>query len=236
MLRNIIVRLVIYYLSLLVFLAGAFQFLPRMREYVSQQRDRFLLGALGEAGEAGTAVLEDIVEGFTQLIDQDGINLLIDASNTVPVLLALSLAFALSLPVTWVYRWTQDPKKYNQSFLHALVVMPIVVALVVFLVKDSLELAFGLAGIVAAVRFRATIKEKVDAVYILMAIGIGLAAGIQLTTVAYLSSIIFVVVVLGVWKSGFGARPPELSGWRIVPSPAAPADEPKASARKGKKK
>ena len=152
MLRNIIVRLVIYYLSLLLFLAAAFQFLPNMRYYVSQQRDRFLVGALEDAGAAGTAVLETLREGFAQLIDQDGINLLIDPSNTIPVVVALTLAFALILPVTWVYRWTREPKKYSQSFLHALLVTPIGIALVVFLVKGSLPLAFGLAGIVAAVR------------------------------------------------------------------------------------
>lgn len=232
MLRNIIVRLVIYYLSLLLFLAAAFQFLPNMRYYVSQQRDRFLVGALEDAGAAGTAVLETLREGFAQLIDQDGINLLIDPSNTVPVFVALTLAFALILPVTWVYRWTREPKKYSQSFLHALLVTPIGIALVVFLVKGSLPLAFGLAGIVAAVRFRATIKEPMDAVYMLMAIGIGLAAGTQLTSVAYLSSMIFVAIALGVWKSDFGSRPPMLSGWRVVPGVSA--EVPKKSKKAGK--
>lgn len=49
----------------------------------------------------------------------------------------------------------------------------------------------------------------------LMAIGIGLAAGTQLTTVAYLASLVFVAISLGVWKSNFGTQPAVLSGWRI---------------------
>lgn len=97
---------------------------------------------------------------------------------------------------------------------------PIGIALVVFLVKGSLPLAFGLAGIVAAVRFRATIKEPMDAVYMLMVIGIGLATGTQLTVVAYISSLMFVAVTLAVWKSNYGAKPVVLSGWRVV-SPEA---------------
>ena len=232
MLHNIIVRLVIYYLSLLLFLAAAFAFLPQMGDYVSEQRDRFLVGALADAGEFGTAMFEDLREGFARLIDQDGIDLLIDPSNTIPVVVALTLAFALALPVTWVYRWTREPKKYSQPFLHALLVTPIGIALVVFLVKDSVALAFGLAGIVAAVRFRATIKEPIDAVYMLMSIGIGLAAGTQLTSVAYLSSMIFVTVMLAVWKSDFGSRPPVLSGWRLVPG--ASVKVPKKSKKGGK--
>ena len=87
---------------------------------------------------------------------------------------------------------------------------------------------------VAAVRFRASLSEPMDAVYMLMAIGVGLAAGTQLTTVAYLASVIFVVITLGVWKSNFGAKPAVLSGWSIVPpevlalAPETPA-KPKAA-------
>ncbi|MCY4120321.1 MAG: DUF4956 domain-containing protein, partial [Acidobacteria bacterium] len=129
---------------------------------------------------------------------------------------------------------TRQRKKYSQSFAHTLLVIPIAIALVVFLVKGSLALAFGLAGIVAAVRFRASLNEPMDAVYMLMAIGIGLAAGTQLTTVAYLASLIFVVITLAVWKSNFGAKPAVLSGWRLVPPDeleAAPEAGGKAKAK-----
>jgi len=234
MLNNIIVRLVIYYLSWLGFLAGAFHFFPRMRFYVAQERDRFFIGTLSDAGADVSDLLGDIQEGLGSLVDQEGVNLLIDPSHTVPVVVALTLAFGVTLPITWVYRWTRQRKKYSQSFAHTLLVIPIAIALVVFLVKGSLALAFGLAGIVAAVRFRASLNEPMDAVYMLMAIGIGLAAGTQLTTVAYLASLIFVVITLAVWKSNFGAKPAVLSGWRLVPPDeleAAPEAGGKAKAK-----
>ena len=112
----------------------------------------------------------------------------------------------------------------DQGVLHtydprlALHLETIAIALVVFLVKGSVALAFSLAGIVAAVRFRASLNQPTDAVYMLMAIGIGLAAGTQLTSVAYLASLIFVTIILAVWKSNFGAKPAVLSGWTIRPS------------------
>ncbi|MDE3261166.1 MAG: DUF4956 domain-containing protein [Acidobacteriota bacterium] len=234
MLNNILVRLAIYYLSWLGFLAGAFHFFPRMRFYVAQERDRFFIGTLSDAGADVSALLGDIQEGLGSFADQEGVNLLIDPSHTVPVVVALTLAFGVTLPITWVYRWTRQRKKYSQSFAHTLLVIPIAIALVVFLVKGSLALAFGLAGIVAAVRFRASLNEPMDAVYMLMAIGIGLAAGTQLTTVAYLASLIFVVITLAVWKSNFGAKPAVLSGWRLVPPDeleAAPEAGGKAKAK-----
>ena len=47
-------------------------------------------------------------------------------------------------------------------------------------------------------------------------IGIGLAAGVQLGSVAILASIFFNVVALIVWRMDFGAEPAILSGWRLV--------------------
>ena len=133
----------------------------------------------------------------------------------------------MTLPITWVYRWTRPSKKYSQSFVHTLLVIPIAIALVVFLVKGSLALAFSLAGIVAAVRFRSTLSQPMDAVYLFMAIGIGLASGTQLTTVAYLASLIFVTVSLAVWKTDYGAKPAVIRGWREVPpEPPDPAEAP----------
>ena len=49
-----------------------------------------------------------------------------------------------------------------------------------------------------------------------MVIGIGLAAGTQLTTVAFIASLAFVTITLGVWKTNYGSQPPILSGWKLV--------------------
>lgn len=46
------------------------------------------------------------------------------------------------------------------------------------MVKNSVALAFSLAGAVAGVRFRSSLSDTADALYIFVAIGVGLAAGI----------------------------------------------------------
>jgi hypothetical protein len=207
MIKNIIIRLVIYYVAWLLVLSGIFHLFPQILYYVAQERERIFVGQGLEPGADISVPLGNI---------QDGVIRLVDPSHTIPIIVALVLAFGVTLPITWVYRWTRPRKKYSQSFAHTLLVIPIAIALAVFLVKGSLALAFSLAGIVAAVRFRTSLEEPMDSVYMLMAIGIGLAAGTQLTTVAYLASLIFVVISLGVWKSNFGAQPAVLSGWRIV--------------------
>ena len=205
--NNIIVRLLIYYITWLVILNTIFHVFPEILHYVSKERERIFVGKSLGSGADAAVPLGNIKEG---------INRLADPAHTIPVVVALVLAFAVTLPITWVYAWTHSPKKYSQSFLHTLLVMPVAISLVVFLVKGSLALAFSLAGIVAAVSFRITLRATMDAVYMFMVIGIGLAAGTQLTTVAYLASLAFVTITLGVWKTNYGAQPPVVSGWKII--------------------
>ncbi|HEY8507556.1 MAG TPA: DUF4956 domain-containing protein [Steroidobacteraceae bacterium] len=121
----------------------------------------------------------------------------------IVVLITLS-SLALSLPVAWVYAFTRR-LRYDPSLVHSVIILPMVVAGIVLIVKDSVALAFSLAGIVAAVRFRNTLKDPKDAVYIFLALGIGLACGVQAVDVAFVSSLLFNVVVLVLWKWNLGA-------------------------------
>lgn len=205
--NNIVVRLLLYYITWLVVLNTIFHVFPEILHYVAKERERIFVGKTLGSGSDVAVPLGNIKEG---------INRLLDPAHTIPVVVALVLAFGVTLPITWVYAWTRPSKKYSQSFAHTLLVMPVAIALVVFLVKGSLALAFSLAGIVAAVSFRISLKETMDAVYMFMVIGIGLAAGTQLTTVAFIASLAFVVITLGVWKTNYGAQPPLLSGWKLV--------------------
>ncbi len=220
-LKNIIIRLIVYYVAWLLALGGIFQLFPEILVYVAEERER--LSAV-QRDDIGAGTLGEIKEGVETLAGGNIKEVLIlvtlvDPAHTIPVMVALAMAFWVTLPITWLYRWTRSRKQYNQSFAHTLLVIPIAISLVVFLVKGSLALAFSLAGIVAAVRFRTSLEEPMDSVYMLMAIGIGLAAGTQLILVAYIASVVFVIIMLTVWKQNFGAEPEVLSGWRIADSP-----------------
>lgn len=108
------------------------------------------------------------------------------------------------LPVSWTYMACRDPKEYDQSLLETIVVLPILVTSIVVIVHNSLALAFSLAGIVGGVRFRNTLKSSGDALYILLAIGIGLAAGIGAIEIALVSSMLFNYVFLALWLTDYG--------------------------------
>jgi hypothetical protein len=88
---------------------------------------------------------------------------------------------------------------------------------VVFLVKNRLALAFSLAGIVAAVSFRNRISDTRDAVFVLVVIGIGLAAGVQRMVVAYVTSLAFNVTTIFLTARDYGRKPAQLDGWYTRP-------------------
>jgi hypothetical protein len=106
------------------------------------------------------------------------------------------------------------------------IVLPIVVTAILVVVRDSLALAFSLAGIVAAVRFRNTLKESGDAVYIFGSIGIGFATGIHAISVAAVLSVVFVIVELSLWKFDFSAEFERTFARLCLPSGADLADVP----------
>jgi hypothetical protein len=134
--------------------------------------------------------------------------------QTVLAVIALSgmlAALLLSIPVAWVYQLTRAKRGYQQSVVQLLIILPLVVAGIVVLVKYSVALAFSLAGIVAAVRFRNTLEDSKDAVYVFLATGIGLAAAVDIP-VAMAISLLFNATVVTLWYTDFGNSPVELEG------------------------
>ena len=195
---NPIVRVVAYYV-LLFAAAGLFvELVPGA--------DELVYGGVQETTAEVSKGVQDVLTGAGVPV--------FDRRTGLPVseVFAMSAAFALMLPVTWIYVMTRQRKGFRQSVVQTLVILPIVVAGVVFMVKNSLALAFSLGGIVAAVSFRNTLRDTKDAVYIFLATGVGLAAGIQSVPFAAALSITFNVVILLLWWTDFGRQPADLQG------------------------
>jgi len=199
--ENPVVRVAAYYVLLAAGTAIAWRVFPGLRTVFSAER----LDALSQGRNVSDNPLFESLSG---------------ASETLPPPLALAIttalcmtgAFLLMLPVTWVYILTRQKKGYRQSVVQTLVILPIVVAGVVLLVKNSVALAFSLGGIVAAVSFRNTLRDTKDAVCIFLATAVGLAAGVQVMSAAAVMSFLFNVVILVFWYTDFGRAPAHLEG------------------------
>ncbi len=119
-------------------------------------------------------------------------------------------AVLLMIPVAWVYILTRAKKGFSQSTVQTLIFLPIVVAGLIMLVRSSIALAFGLGGVVGAVSFRNRLEDPKDAIYIFLAIAVGLASGVQVASAALAISLFYNIVVLLAWKFDFGRMPAAL--------------------------
>lgn len=124
---------------------------------------------------------------------------------------ALLGALIFAAPIVRIYTVIMRQEGYDRSFVRMLAGLPVVVAGVVQVVRGDLALAFALAGIVAAVRFRTTVKDLQNAVFAFAAIGIGLATGTGSFTLAALLSAIFSLLAYAMWKLNVGDVEPSLS-------------------------
>jgi hypothetical protein len=119
---------------------------------------------------------------------------------------AIAGALVTALPVSWVYMGIRNDEEYDQSLINTIIVLPMVVTGIVIIVQNSLALAFSLAGIAGAVRFRNSLKSSGDALFILLSVGIGLAAGIGAVELAALVTVAFNYTFIVLWMSEYGER------------------------------
>ena len=115
----------------------------------------------------------------------------------------------LMIPIVWTYMATKQDVGYSKNFARALIVLPICATTIVLLIQDSLALAFGLAALVAAVRFRVSLDEAIDGIYIFAAICVGLAAGIGYLGIAAGMTVFFSFTNVVLWQLDFGDNPIE---------------------------
>lgn len=159
-------------------------------------RDYFPIGGIGDLAGRNVDSFEPVYSSLDETV----------LAPHGPIRLAIASlgAAVLIVPVSWVYFITSRSKKVDQSFAQTIIIMPIVVTGISMIVLNSLALAFSLAGIVAAVRFRFTLDQPAHAMYIFVAISIGLGSGIGALGIAAVISMTFVYATLLIWKLEYG--------------------------------
>ncbi len=123
-------------------------------------------------------------EFFTSLTEINaGINILeVSASVIVGVLLGLILFFA--------HKFTTDEFVYDKNFGLVLLFVPATVALLISVTSSNIARALSIAGVLAIIRYRSTLTNPRDLVFIFFSVAVGFASGVKM----YLGALIFVVI------------------------------------------
>ena len=195
--NKVLIRVGVYYVVVLALGILAWRYLPRTH-LISDESLNTLFGAT------------------TETVRGSGKNMVVQApanngTLAISVALAMLAAASVALPVAWIYTLTRSKRGYQQSVVQMLIILPVVVAGIVVMVKYSIALAFSLGGIAAAVRFRNSLDDSKDAVYVFLATGIGMAAAVDLP-VAFVISFMFNLIIVLLWSTDFGRTAVELEG------------------------
>jgi hypothetical protein len=190
---RLIGRLAIYYLVIAAFVIAAVYLWPGIRGYLPIGGVEQLIAQPHENPLKATEAVRSAHVGSL-------------GQSLFWLIVAMIGALLAALPVSWVYMAVRSGDEYDQSLINTIIVLPMVVTAIVIIVQNSLALAFSLAGIAGAVRFRNSLKSSGDALFILIAVSIGLSAGIGAVELAAVVSIALNFTFAMLWVTEFGER------------------------------
>ena len=197
-------RLIIYHLMLAVAVLLLVLMFPNFASLLPVGGVTELVGS----GEV-TVPFENTAQGYSG--DSEIVNTVVSAAGQLDrlgygrqLMFVLLGVWLLMLPVSWVHKGIHLVAAHDHSLDETVLILPGVVASIVLVVQHSLALAFSLAGIVAGVQFRRALQDTFDALFILVAIGTGISAGVKALEISAVLTVFFTYATLYVYFFGDG--------------------------------
>lgn len=119
------------------------------------------------------------------------------------VALCMLLAFVMGRVVAWTYEWTHEGLSYARTFVHSLVLGPMVASLLMLAIGDNLARGLGILGTMALVRFRTNVRDARDMMFVFAALAAGVACGVRAFAVCAVGIAAFCLAALALrWAPG----------------------------------
>ena len=106
----------------------------------------------------------------------------------------------------FVYRFVSHRSFYNKSFNITTAILPFFISTIILCLQSNLVITLGTIGALAIIRFRTSIKDPVDMLYLLWSVFIGIICGCQLFEVGVLTSIVVTIVLIALEHINFGHK------------------------------
>lgn len=120
------------------------------------------------------------------------------------VVLNLLVSVFCGLFISFIYRITYRGPSYSRTFAHSLVLLTMITSIVILVIGNNLARAFGLVGAMSIIRFRTAIRDTQDIVFIFFSLTIGMAAGVGLSLLAFVGTLMISIVILLLVHTDFG--------------------------------
>jgi hypothetical protein len=123
----------------------------------------------------------------------------VSTGGSPEALSTLVVAFLLGLGVSFLHRFSQPRLLVPASLQASLALLPVITALVLLVIGDSLARSFALVGALAIVRFRTRLRSTWDISFVFFSLAVGIACGVGALSIAGigLAVVTGAVLVLG---------------------------------------
>lgn len=130
-----------------------------------------------------------------------------ESINTTLIISVLVMVLFLSIYEFLIYRFVSHRSFYNKSFNITITILPFFVSTIIMCLQSSLVITLGTFGALAIIRFRTSVKDPVDMLYLLWSVYIGIICGCRLFEVGVLTSLAVTLILLALEHIKFGKNP-----------------------------
>lgn len=128
------------------------------------------------------------------------------AFTLLDIAVVLSLSFVLAMVIAWTYRYSHRGVSYSQSYVHTLIIMGTVVALIMLIIGSNIARAFALVGALSIVRFRNAMKEPRDIGFVFLVMAVGMAVGTRFYLLAIFATALLSAYAVALYKFNLFAK------------------------------
>jgi uncharacterized membrane protein YhiD involved in acid resistance len=121
-------------------------------------------------------------------------------------LTSLVLAFGLAQAIATTYMLTFRGMSYSRNFVQGIPLGAIVTCMLLMAIGDSIAAGIGLAGGLSIIRFRTTMRDPRDMVFIFAGLAVGIVCGLRAYPAGITGTAVFCVAVLLMDRMAYGAR------------------------------
>jgi len=115
------------------------------------------------------------------------------------------LAFFFSVLIAKTYEYSHSGLSYSRSYVQSLILGSLIACMLIMAIGNSLVVGLGLMGTLAIVRFRSTMKDPKDMIYVFGSLGVGIACGVRAFEIAFVGTVVFCAVAVFIKTSPFSA-------------------------------
>ena len=122
------------------------------------------------------------------------------------VISAMLLSFVLCSVIAKLYQLTFQSLSYSRAFVHTLILGGMIVCMVMMSMGDSLARGIGVLGALSIIRFRTVVRDPRDMMFLFAALGIGIACGAGMFSVAVTGCALLSAVIILLHYAPFATR------------------------------